>query len=187
MKRITPFLLLLVFGLATALIGCDSSDTPAPPDTLVGTWNAEGANVIISGVSLPVYEAGDEGTLAITFGEDTFSFVAEGPIEGSSPIPGVPPVVVLAEGEGATISGTYTYMANDGLVTFTPAEVDGQPIETGASVPLPIANEDDDTVVISVENTPEGRAFLTFLLGETVPQEIIEAIDGGAITFRRNS
>jgi hypothetical protein len=188
MNRLTPILSLLVLGLAVAFVGCDSSDSERFDENLVGTWNTENANVIVSGISIPVYEAGDEGTLAITFrSDDTFTFVAAGPIEGSSPIPGVPQVEILAEGDGATILGAYSFAAGSESVTFTPTEVDGEPVTVVPPTPVPLTFESENEVVLEVENTAEGRALLGFLLGDQVPQEIIDSIDGGSITFRRDS
>jgi hypothetical protein len=135
---------------------------------------------------MPVFEAGDSGELSITFdGEGAFTFVAEGPIEGSSSLPGVPPVVILAEGEGATIGGDYTFDADTDVVAFTPTEVEGEPITDAVTASVPVEFEDDDTVVLTVENTDEGRALLALLLGDQVPQEVIDNIDGGSVTFRR--
>ena len=188
MKRNLALISFLLLGLAVAFVGCDSNEGDPVVENLVGTWDTENANVIVSGVPIPVYEAGDEGTLAITFrSDDTFTFVAEGPIEGSSPIPGVPAVEILAEGEGATVEGEYTFSAGSGSVTFTPTEVDDQPISEVPTLPVPLTFESENEVVLEVENTDEGRALLGFLLGDRVPQEIIDSIDGGSVTFRRDS
>ena len=185
MKRNAAIVLFMLLALAVAFVGCDSEDADPIDEDVVGTWNATSARVIVSGVSVPVFEAGDEGTLAITFAsEGTFTFVAEGPIaiEGFGLSQ-----VVLAEDEGATIDGTYAFEAGDEAISFTPTDVDGQPIGETITAPVPVTFEDDDTVVLTVENTEEGREFLTFLLGGQVPQEVIDNIDGGEVTFTRGS
>jgi hypothetical protein len=187
MKRNAALLLFMLLALAVAFVGCDSEDDPADED-LVGTWDAASARVVVSGISVPVYEAGDEGTLAITFAADNaFTFQAQGPIVIDSSFPGVPTAEVLAEGEGATIGGTYSFAIGDGAVTFAPTRIDDEPITGVPATAVPITFEDGDTIVLAVENTDEGRALLGFLLGGQVPQEIIDAIDGGEITFERNS
>jgi hypothetical protein len=187
MKRNAALILFLLLGLAVAFVGCDSEETDPADQDLVGTWDAASARVIVSGFSVPVYEAGDEGTLAVTFEADgSFAFVAEGPIVIDSSLPGVPTTQVLADGEGITISGTYSFTAGDGAVTLAPTRVDDEPITDVPATAVPVTFEDSDTVVLTVENTDEGRALLGFLLGGRVPQEIIDAIDGGEITFERN-
>lgn len=186
MKRNLALISFLLLGLAVAFVGCDSTEEERTNENIVGTWNATSASVILSGVSVPVFEAGESGELSITFEADNaFTFVAAGPIEIDNPIG--ESVVVLAEGEGATITGTYAFTAGAGAVTFTPTEVDGEPIGDAVTALVPVEFEDDDTVVLRVENTEEGRAILTWLLGDRVPQEIIDNIDGGEVTFRRDS
>ena len=183
MKRTPSLLLLLVLGLATAFVGCDSGDTDPIDEDLVGTWNASTASVILNGLSVPVFTAGEAGELSITFSESTFTFVAAGPLEIDPPIGAS--IEILAAGEGSTISGTYVFTSGDGVVTFTPTVVNDQPISDQVMAPVPITFQDENTVVLRVENTAEGRALLAFLLGDRVPEEIRNAIDGGSITFRR--
>lgn len=182
-RNVSLFLVLFLVS-AVAFVGCDTTDDEQTGEDIVGTWNASSASVILAGFGVPVFEAGDSGELSITFDADgAFTFVAEGPIEIDPPIGETVPV--LADGEGATIGGDYTFSADTDVITFTPTEVDDQPFPNAATVSLPVEFEDDDTVVLTVENTEEGRAVLSLLLGEQVPQEILENIDGGEVTFRR--
>lgn len=186
MKRNVALILFLLLGLAVAFVGCDTSETEPIVEDLVGTWNATTASVIVSSIAVPVFESGDSGELSITFtADDTFTFVAEGPIEIDPPIG--ESVEVLAAGEGATITGAYAFTAGGGAVTFTPSAVNGQPITGSVTAPLPIEFESENTVVLTVENTEEGRAVLALLLGDRVPQEVLDNIDGGEVTFRRDS
>lgn len=196
MKRNAALLLFMLLGLAVAFVGCDTGDDQDDFDeTVVGTWNVQTASVTLGtdlgSVSVPVYEMGDEGTLAITFGADeVFSFVAAGPLVIESSIPGVPTTEVLADGEGATITGDYAFAAGSGAVTFTPTavETDGnvEPVTGVPATAVPIEFVEENEVTLTVENNDEGRALLTFLLQGQVPQEIIDAIRGGEITFTRN-
>lgn len=186
MKRTTAPIFFLLLGLAVAFVGCDTSEDDPIDETLVGTWNATSASVIVSGFGVPVFEAGGDGELSITFtAADAFTFIVEGPIEIDPPIG--ESVEVLAAGEGATITGTYSFPSGNDVVSFTPAEVDGQPVSDAVTFSVPLEFDDDNTVVLSVENTDEGRALLGALLGDEVPQEIIDNIDGGEVTFERNS
>jgi len=186
MKRTSALILFLLLGLAVAFVGCDTTEDDPIDETLVGTWNAASASVIVSGFGVPVFDAGGDGELSITFtAADAFTFVVEGPIEIDPPIG--ESVEVLAAGEGATIMGEYSFSSGDDIVTFTPTDVDGQPVSDAVTFSVPLEFEDDNTVVLSVENTDEGRALLGALLGDEVPQEVIDNIDGGEVTFERNS
>ena len=186
MKRTSALILFLLLGLAVAFVGCDTGEDDPIDETLVGTWNAASASVIFSGIPLQIFEAGDDGELAVTFGsDDAFMFVVAGPLAIEPPFSD--PVPVLADGEGATVEGTYTFTADGGSVGLTPMEVDGQPVTDAVTTTVPLTFDDNDTVVLTIENTDQGRELLGLLLGGEVPQEVIDNIDGAELTFERNS
>ena len=186
MTRTFNLFLALFLGLAVAFVGCDTNEDDPIDENLVGVWNASSASVDLAGISVPIFEAGDDGELAVTFGsDDAFTFVVAGPLAIEPPFSN--PVPVLADGEGATIEGTYTFTAGGGTVGLTPMEVDGQPVTNAVTTTVPLTFDDNDTVVLTIENTDEGRQLLGILLGGEVPQDIIDNIDGAELTFRRAS
>ena len=183
MQRITPILLLLVLGLATAFVGCDSAqDDRTDDERIVGSWTASQASVDVSTllgtVGVPVLNANSEGSVTIDFDADgTFSFRVVGPI--SADFFGQT-VDILEDGVDETTSGTYSIQSGD-QIRFG---VDGT-FDSAANVDYDFSG--DDAFDLSVENTEEGRATLAFLLGDRVPQEVLDAVRGGSITFRRDS
>lgn len=182
MNRITPILLLLVLGLATAFVGCDSTDERADDERIVGSWTASQASVDVNTplgtVPVPVLNANSEGSVTIDFDADgTFTFRVVGPITadffGEQ-------IAILEDGVDEMTSGTYS-VQSDGQIRFG---VDGA-FDSAANVDYDFSG--DDAFDLSVENTEEGRATLAFLLGDSVPQEVLDAVRGGSITFRRDS
>ncbi len=183
MKRNTIILVLLALGLAVAFVGCDSSgDERTDAERIVGTWTASQAGVNVASplgsVPVPVLNENSEGDITIDFVADgDFTFTVVGPI--SADFFGQT-IDLVEEGVNETTTGSYS-VQGDGQVRFG---VDGT-FDSMADVAYDFSG--DDVFSLEVENTEEGRATLAFLLGDRVPQEVLDAIQGGSVTFRRTS
>lgn len=184
MKRTSALLLFLLLGLAVAFVGCDteSDDTP-DVDRIVGTWTATQANIEVDSgtplgsISVPVLSASDEGEIEIVFDVDGgFTLTVTGPITAEF---FTEEVVIVEDGFSETISGSYD-IVSDRQIRF------GVEDAPDAAVNIDYDFDGDDEFDLSVENTEEGRAALAFLLEDQVPQEVIDAVEGGSITFERN-
>ena len=180
MRRFLPIALFTLLASSLVFVGCDSGDDGTPDeDRIVGTWMATSANVSVrpSGspisISVPVAFTSGDGDITLMFSSnDTFTLRVTGPIIGDPPVGD--PVVIVEDGFDETTNGTYS-IQSDGQIRF------------GNEVDVDIDFDGNDEFDLSVENTAEGRAALAFLLGGSVPQEVLDSVEGASITFRRTS
>ena len=178
-----PHIALLPLLAVALLTGCDSNDDETPDsERIVGTWTATRANIDVDSgtplgtISVPVLRTSDEGEVTMSFdaGGD-FTFSVTGPINAEF---FTEEVVIVEEGFSETATGSYI-LQGDQQIRFG---VDGT-FDSAFNVAYDF--DGDDEFDLSVENTEEGRAVLAFLLEGQVPQEVIDALAGGSITFER--
>lgn len=184
MKRLALTIALL---LPAALVGCDAEEDARPDaERIVGAWDVTSANVDVAvfGTTQPIPVLDGQDRARVNFSGDgdegpLYVLTVTGPIVVE--VPNLGDITVLPDGQTVTALGGYR-LEGDGRVRFTPNPLGGEPSVSGVTT---YRFRGDDRLDLAVENTAEGRALITALLGESVPEELLELIAGGSATLTR--
>lgn len=187
LKRFSCIALLPLLALSLAFSGCDSGSDDIPiEERLLGAWEVSAASVRVSTllgtIAVPVLDADDSEAVLITFESgNRFSFRITGPVQAE--VAGQT-FVILEAGQSTTNRGTFEVVENDEQIRFTTTEIDGQTIPA-SSADVTFELRSDNTLGLIADNSPEGQEVIALLFGDALPEDVLDAIEGGEATFSR--